>query len=107
MPECIADDSPDCEVGASYRLHPIEKPRRQHNGCRIRQKADHAAATVPLKESVDCREDRALAGPDLPLPESYAQRTSSHAKSFCVFQYNYRRIHTTAFSAYDQADPFG
>jgi hypothetical protein len=40
------------------------------------------------KESVDCREDRILAGPDLPLTESYAQRTSSHAKSFCVLKYN-------------------
>jgi hypothetical protein len=27
---------------------------------------------MPLKESVDCREDRVLASPDLPLAESYA-----------------------------------
>jgi hypothetical protein len=59
------------------------------------------------KESVDCREDRVLAGPDLSLTESHAQRTSSHAKSFCVFQCNYGRIHNTVFRAYDQADPFG
>jgi len=65
---------------------------------------DHVAFA---KESVGRREDRVLAGPDLPLTERYAQRTSSHAKSFCVFQYDDRRIHNIAFSACDQADPFG